>query len=184
MNFTNKDLKKITDYTDDTFEVVVNAALLAHTRNCLELKLRGSIESSYDTQTISALINSIKCTKIIFDCTEIQNEGMVITETDLIEYVKAVQNRQMLSPNFRKTSEHIGIAGGFKDLINDIAEEETRRIAIIKLPNWIKESLPLFYKIDAEYRLPVKGKYIFVENRNQAIEYLFPPKQKEVRKNI
>jgi hypothetical protein len=39
MNFTNKDLKKITDHTDDTFEVVVNAALLAHTR----LKLRGSI---------------------------------------------------------------------------------------------------------------------------------------------
>jgi hypothetical protein len=78
----------------------------------------------------------------------------------------------------------MGIAGGFKDLINDIAEEETRRIAIIKLPNWIKESLPLLNKIDAEYRLPVKGKYIFVENRNQAIEYLFPPKQKEVRKNI
>lgn len=70
-----------------------------------------------------------------------------------------------------------------KDLINDIAEEETRRIAIIKLPNWIKEGLPLFNKIDAEYRLPAKGKYIFVENRNQAIEYLLPPKQKEVRKN-
>jgi hypothetical protein len=51
-----------------------------------------------------------------FDCTEIKNEGMVITETDLIEYVRAVQNRQMLSPNFGKTSEYIGIAGGFKRL--------------------------------------------------------------------